>query len=229
MNNKNGCGCRCGGSEMLSIPKGNDFRVHICGDDVVPGQANVSFGDVENLKAYIVSWLGRRDEVSHELKGSVTDSFVDEEASLGGGNTVILKPTDGVGQITAFYEPPSYMFPGVTRKYTDIEITVPAALQRLTVYGIEITGTYGGHQWRWKARDVFRIVDSNCEASMNGNETLGMETYYLKDVLEVWTEDDIMFFISHGHVSLQDRTLTVQDNDDMEVTLDGDTVVFQER
>lgn len=51
---------------MLSIPKGNDFGLHVCGKDVVPGQPDVNFGDVEGLKAYIVSWLGRRDEVTYQ-------------------------------------------------------------------------------------------------------------------------------------------------------------------
>lgn len=180
-----GCGCSSGGSrrkcgcgsdEMLSIPRGNDFRLHLCGLDVVPGAKDADFEDIEGLKAHVVSWLVRRDEVEMTTNG------------------------------------------------TDIIITVAAEIQRCTVYGIELTGTHDGHPWRWKAEKVFRIVDSNCEASEQPMETFGVETYYVRDVVWVEFEGETMTLYSDGHVHFEGDALILQDTDDTTFEIDGDTL-----
>lgn len=181
MSNK-GCGCRCGGlDEILSIPRGNDFRLHICGLDVAPGAKDADFGDIEGLKAYVVSWLGRRDEVE--------------------------MTTDG----------------------TDIIITVAAEIQRCTVYGVELTGTYNGHPWRWKAGNVFRIVESNCEASEQPMETFGVETYYLRDTLMFEIVGDTLHIYSDGHASIKGGTLKLQETRNMGLAVVDDAIVASER
>ena len=175
MSNK-GCGCRCEGSEILSIPRGNDFRLHFCGLDIVPGMADIDFGDIEGLKAHVVSWPGRRDEVEMTTNG------------------------------------------------TDIIITVAAEIQRCTVYRIELTGTYNGHPWRWKTGDVFRIVESNCEASEQPMETFGVETYYVRDVVWVEFEGETMTLYSDGHVHFEGDALILQDTEDTTFEIDGNTL-----
>ena len=52
----------------LRIPFGNDFRLAICRDDVAPGNhTGVTFADVHDLRACIVSALGRRIQVQHQV------------------------------------------------------------------------------------------------------------------------------------------------------------------
>lgn len=164
--------------DILAIPEGNDFRLHICGSDIVPGYSDARFEDVEGLVAYITSFPNIKTEVEYQTQG------------------------------------------------TDIIISVTAEKQRKTVYGIEFVGTYGGHSWRWKAKRGFRIVDSNCEASMQGNETFGVETYWLGDILEVDTDGDTMIFTTHGHATIEGGILTVQETANTKADLDGDTIIF---
>lgn len=59
--NKNQCGER----EVISIPRGNDFMLYLCGLEIVPGMADMDFGDVENLKIYVTSF-GKREEVTYQ-------------------------------------------------------------------------------------------------------------------------------------------------------------------
>lgn len=52
----------------LRIPFGNDFRIAICRDNVAPGNhTGVTFADVQELRACIVSALGRRIQVQHQV------------------------------------------------------------------------------------------------------------------------------------------------------------------
>lgn len=72
MSNK-GCGCsgggsrsgsKCGcGNDILSIPWGNAFRLHLCALSMAPGMSEGDFSDLERRKVYVVSWLGRKDKV----------------------------------------------------------------------------------------------------------------------------------------------------------------------
>lgn len=177
MNTNGKCGCRCCGSEMLSIPRGNDFRVHVCSRDIVTGMKDedVDFGEVDDLKGYLTTWLGRRTEAEFEID------------------------TNG----------------------KDFIFMVPADMQKCTVYGIELTGTYKGRPWRWKAGSVFRIVETNCESSVQPVETLGVETYYAMDVVLVKFEDDTMTLYSDGHVHFDGDALILQDTEDTTFEIDG--------
>lgn len=109
----------------------------------------------------------------------------------------------------------------------DLLIDMPVSAQSRTTYGILMTGTYQGLPWRWKASKVFSIVDKNADSSMEGLESFGIETYYIGDTLDVDVDDDMMIFITHAHADLtEDGALVLQDTDDMEVTIEGDTLVF---
>ena len=61
----------------------------------------------------------------------------------------------------------------------DLLIDIPVSAQSRTTFGILMTGTYNGHPWRWKCGRAFRISDTNCESSVQGMESFGVETYYL--------------------------------------------------
>ena len=97
---------------------------------------------------------------------------------------------------------------------SDIILTVPRDKQLRTTYCIEITGTYNGLPWRWRTMPVFRIAKTNCEATMQGLETFGTETYYLRDVVWVIFDGPTMALISHGHVQIYDETMELQDADE---------------
>lgn len=105
----------------------------------------------------------------------------------------------------------------------DLLLTIQENMGRAT-YGIEITGTYQSHPWRWKCGKAFRIADTNCESSVQDMETFGVETYYLHDVLWVEVVDDIMHFTSEGHAVIANNTLTLEATDKTEVSVEGDTL-----
>ena len=160
--------CNCyGNKDILSIPKGNDFVVKVCGSVLVPGMddKDMDFHEVNDLKVCLVTWLGKREEVAFEI---------DEEGK-------------------------------------DFTLTVPSEMQRLTLYSIVMTGTYDGHAWRWKAGDVFRIVDTNCQSSVQPMETYSVETYWVLDSLDVDVDGDTMILTSHGHADINDGVLILQE------------------
>lgn len=173
--------CKCN-QHILTIPRGNPFRIFVCCNAVVPNQEEADFHDVADLKAYISRFPGQHTEVEYEISGS-----------------------------------------------SDIILNMPADIQICTTYGIELGGTYNGSPWRWKAADAFKIVDSNDEANMQGLETFGVETYYLRDVLFVEAVDDTMFFTTHGHASISNDTLTLQSTADTEVHQEGQTLVITQK
>lgn len=181
---------------MLSIPKGNDFRVHVCGLDIVTGMMDkdIDLTEVEDMRVYLVTWLGRRWEAD--------PTPVDDEGSEDSHG--LTWETDG----------------------KDIIITVPAEMQKCTVYVIEVTGTHQDRPFRWKTKGLFRVVETHCESSVKGMETFGTEDYYLMDELWVGEEDDAMIFTSHGHVKMEDGTLDIQSTDKTTVTVEGDALVF---
>ena len=224
----NGCGCSgrsgngCGGGEIISIPRGNDFRVHVCGLDIVTGMMDedIDLNEVEDMRVYLVTWLGRRWEAEREnptpalpegegddLPGVASESGTEGEepkSALSEDSQGLTWETDG----------------------KDIIITVPAEVQKCTVYAIEVTGTIQGRAFRWRTKGVFRIVETHCESSVQGMETFGTEDYYLLDELWVGEEDDAMIFTSHGHVNLENGTLDIQSTDKTTVTVEGDALVF---
>ena len=166
----------CQNNSTLSIPKGNDFRLHLCSIDIVPGMHEADFRLIEGMQAYIVAYTGRRDKVQHNIQGA------------------------------------------------DIIIEVPAQIQRWGDYDLELSGEYLGHTWRWKARCVFRIINYNNEASHRHVETLGVETYYINDVVWVEFEDETMTLSSDGHVSIHNDVLELQDTEDTTFEIVGDTL-----
>ena len=108
----------------------------------------------------------------------------------------------------------------------DLLFVVPVAVQRKTGYSIEMTGTYQGHPWRWKAKNVFSIVDSNCDSNVQGDETFGMETYYLDDDLIVETNLDTMTFITHGHADMDDGNIILQETSGTTIEVQEDTLII---
>ena len=111
----------------------------------------------------------------------------------------------------------------------DLLIDMPVSKQSRTTYGILMTGTYQGHPWRWKASKVFSIVDDNADSSMEGMESFGVETYYIWDILDVEVSGDTMTFITHAHADIANEALMLQDTDNMEVTIEGDAIIFTEK
>ena len=111
-------------------------------------------------------------------------------------------------------------------EYGDLLVYVPADKQERTIYGLELTGTYNGHAWRWKASAFISIVEDACDNSLVGSETFAPDTYYLDDSLFVSTLDDTMIFVTEGHASLANNTLTIQATEETEVYIEEDTLVI---
>ena len=231
MNNKNGCGCRCGGSEILSIPRGNDFRAHVCCLDIVTGMMDedIDLTDVEDMRVYLVTWLGKRWEAypSPTLPEEYPSPTLPEGEGddLPGVASEEEGSEDGEEPKSAFSEDSQGLTWETDGK--DIIITVPAEMQKCTVYAIEVTGTHQGRPFRWKTKGLFRIVETHCESSVQGMEAFGTEDYYLLD--ELWVGDDdegSMIFTTHGHVKMDDGTLDIQSTDKTTVTVEGDALVF---
>lgn len=149
-------------SQLLNIPSGNNFRIHLCRANVAPSNPeDVTFEDVCGLEACLTTPMGVRIPVETEVQ-------------------------DG-----------------------DLLVSCPADL-KLTTYGIELTGTYESHPWRWKHSKVFRIVDDNCESNVQGMESFSPETYFFNDILEPIIDCDTLVLITEGHATLsEDGTLTI--------------------
>ena len=148
--------------DILTIPRGNPFRIHLCRANVAPNNPeDVTFGDVVGLDANLTTPMGARTPVEWKTED---------------GDLLVLCPSD----------------------------------LKLTTYGIELTGTYESHPWRWKCTRAFRIVDTNCESSVQGMESFSPDTYYFKDILEPIIDGDTLVLISEGHATLsEDGTLTI--------------------
>lgn len=57
--------------DILTIPRGNGFKLHICLSDVAPSNPNgVTFSDVEGMEAYIVRFLDERTSVAYDITDS---------------------------------------------------------------------------------------------------------------------------------------------------------------
>ena len=171
--------CDC---NILSIPYGNPFRIHLCRADIVPNNpSSIDFDDLDegSLRAYITTIMGARISVDVEVDNG------------------------------------------------DLLLTIPEDTRRAT-YGIELTGTYQSHHWRWKCGKAFRISDTNCESSVQGMESFAPETYYLWDVADVSFEVAAVIFASEGHVYFDGDALVLQDTEDTTFGFEGDAIVVNE-
>ena len=166
--------------QLLTVPSGNDFRIHLCRRDVAPGNhADVTFVDIQDLKAYVTGFPNLRIFTTHQVHDD--------------GDIIV-----------------------------DIDST---KLQHYT-YGIELTGRYNGHPWRWKCDKVFKVSDTNCESSVQGMESFGVETYYIGDVVDVDFEYDSVIFASEGHVYFEGDALVLQDTEDTSFGFEEDALVI---
>lgn len=171
--------CDC---NILSIPYGNPFRIHLCRADIVPNNPDsIDFDDLDagSLRAYITTIMGARISVDVEVDNG------------------------------------------------DLLITIPEDTRRAT-YGIELTGTYQSHPWRWKCGKAFRISDTNCESSVQGMESFAPETYYLFDTLEFEIVGDTLHIYTDGHASLDDSTLSLHETRNMSLATKGDSIIATE-
>jgi len=170
--------CKCK-RETLTVPRGNDFKVHLCRKDVAPGNSNgMDFRAIDNLEAFATKEPGMRLPLEHKISA------------------------DG-----------------------DIVISVNAEIHKLSTYGIEMTGTYHGHNWRWKCCEVFRLSDCSCESTVKGMESFDVETYYIWDSLDFDIKDDTMLVTSDGHADIVDGTLILQATDTTDLAIEGDAIV----
>lgn len=53
--------------EILRIPFGNDFRIHICYLNVVPGNDEVTFSDIEDLSVSLIRLPGQSTPMDYEV------------------------------------------------------------------------------------------------------------------------------------------------------------------
>lgn len=170
--------CKCK-RETLTVPRGNDFKIHLCRKDVAPGNPNgVDFSMIDNLAAYATKEPGMRLFLEHEIS------------------------EDG-----------------------DIVISVNAEIHKLSTYGIEMTGTYHGHNWRWKCCEVFRLSDCSCESTVKGMESFDVETYYIWDILDFLVEDNTLDIVSEGHAWIDGDVLHIMDTDYTKVTFENDKMI----
>lgn len=171
--------CDC---NILSIPYGNPFRIHLCRSDIVPNNPDsIDFDDLDegSLRAYITTIMGARISVDVEVDNG------------------------------------------------DLLLTIPEDTRRAT-YGIELTGTYQSHHWRWKCGKAFRISDTNCESSVQGMESFAPETYYLFDTLEFEIVGDTLHIYTDGHASLDNGTLSLQETAGTSLGVKGDSIIATE-
>ena len=171
--------CDC---NILSIPYGNPFRIHLCRADIVPNNPDsIDFDDLDagSLRAYITTIMGARISVDVEVDNG------------------------------------------------DLLLTIPEDTRRAT-YGIELTGTYQSHHWRWKCGKAFCISDTNCESSMQGMESFAPETYYLFDTLEFEIVGDTLHIYTDGHASLDNGTLSLQETAGTSLGVKGDSIIATE-
>ena len=171
--------CDC---NLLSIPYGNPFRIHLCRTDIVPNNPDsIDFYDLDagSLRAYITTIMGARISVDIEVDNG------------------------------------------------DLLLTIPENTRRAT-YGIEITGTYQSHLWRWKCGKAFRISDTNCESSVQGMESFMPETYYLFNTLEFEIVGDTLHIYTDGHASLDNGTLSLQETAGTSLVVKGDSIIATE-
>lgn len=166
--------------DILTIPRGNPFLIHLCRKDVAPNNPDdVDFSAIDGMKCYITTPMGARVSVETKVENG------------------------------------------------DLLLSCPADL-RLTTYGIELVGEYNGFPWRYKRTKAFRIVDSNCESSVQGMESFGVETYYLNDALTFEIEGDTLHIYTDGHASLDGGTLSLQETANMSLAVKGDSIIATE-
>ena len=151
-------------NDILKIPYGNDFRLHICCKNVVPAEEEgVTFSDITDLVVVLKRFPDYQTSVDYDL----TDEG-------------------------------------------DMILTLPSGMLTKSLYSLELTGSYGGHPWRWQALPIFRIVNANACDNVHGMETFGEETYYVDDTLEAVIDGDTLTLTTHGHATLDNGTLTLQ-------------------
>lgn len=102
----------------------------------------------------------------------------------------------------------------------DLMVYVPASMVDLAIYGLELTGTYNGHAWRWKGSSFIHIVDETKDNSLVGGESFGPDTYYIGDDLDAEIEDDSLILISNGHAALVKGAAVIKSSLRTDVNLD---------
>ena len=95
----------------------------------------------------------------------------------------------------------------------DMIVKLPSGMLVKSLYSLELTGTYDGHPWRWKALPMFGIVDANNCGNVQGMETFGADTYFVDDTLEAEVDGDTLTLTTHGLATLDDGVITLQSGD----------------
>lgn len=106
----------------------------------------------------------------------------------------------------------------------DAEVSVHGEIQNQFCYGIELTGTYGDHPWRWKDEGTLRLVDG--KGNVHALESFGEDTYYINDVLDVWVEGNTLVIVSEGHAAFKGETLSLMATDDTTATLNDEELLI---
>lgn len=97
----------------------------------------------------------------------------------------------------------------------DVIVTIPAAVQRRSVYGLELSGKHNGNSWRWKDCEVFQITECNPCANMLSFETFDPETYCIYDDIQpsLDADEEALVLGTHAHAWVEDVTLYLMESD----------------
>ena len=95
-----------------------------------------------------------------------------------------------------------------TKKDGNIIVDFPSTLKCLT-YGVELTGTYEGDNWRWADCEVFEIVECNPCSNVEPLESFAADTYDIYDYPVPDVEDETLSLITNGHAWMADGTLYI--------------------
>lgn len=168
--------------QLLRVPRGNPFKIHLCPQRIAPKQQNASFVDITDLKVRLTrhNWDGK--DINHEIT------------------------VDG-----------------------DLLILVPPTLKSVT-YGVELSGTYNGLEWRWADCSVFRVVDCNPCDNVDGLESFAADTYYIYDdiIPSYDKETESLIIGTHAHAWFEGNELHLMPSESTDIEFINDTLIIRQ-
>lgn len=154
--------------EILTIPRGNDFRIHLCIADVTPSAPEgATFADIEGLQAYLVRFPNVRYDIGYEL----TDN----------GDIRIIVPADaqistkyGI-EITGTYDGQSWRFK-CSDAFRIADTNCESSVQGMETFGEEI---YYLHDVLW-----LEINGATLDIISDGHAWIDGDVLHLQDTEE---------------------------------------------
>lgn len=90
----------------------------------------------------------------------------------------------------------------------DVIISILSTLKSGT-YGLELTGTYNGDEWRWADCSLFQIVDCNPSSNVQALESFAADTYDIYDLPIPSLENETLSFQTNGNSWINNGTLYI--------------------